>query len=74
MKDTSGTIEALQASIQRRLSGIERIRIAVEMSLVARELSGVRLRREHPDWSEDQLKRELIRYAFLPDPFPPGRP
>jgi hypothetical protein len=40
------------------------------MSVVARELALVRLRRDHPQWSTSQLSRELLRLAFLPDPLP----
>jgi hypothetical protein len=52
---------ALQASIQRRLTGVDRLGLALEMSLTARELSRTRLRPDHPDWSEAQLTRELLR-------------
>ncbi|MES1164373.1 MAG: hypothetical protein ABUR63_01340 [Verrucomicrobiota bacterium] len=64
-RDTSAEASALQTSIHRRLTGSERLRQAVEMSLLARELSAARLRREHPDWSAADLTRELLRYAFL---------
>lgn len=74
MKDTGPDIEAIQTSILRRLSGRQRLEIAVQMSLMARQLSLARLRQAHPDWTEARLKRELIRYAFLPDPLPPGLP
>ncbi len=30
-----------------------------------------RLRRENPELSPDQLKRELLRYSLLPEPLPP---
>ena len=70
MKDTTVAAEAVQTRIQRSLSGSERLSLAFDMSLTARELSLTRLRREHPDWSELQLKKELLRYAFLPDPLP----
>jgi hypothetical protein len=40
------------------------------MSLAVRQLSLTRLRRQHPDWSELDLKRELMRYAFLPAALP----
>lgn len=70
MSDTSREAAALQASIQRRLTGPERLRIALDMSQFARELALSRLRLQHPDWSEVDLKRELLRYAFLPAPLP----
>ncbi len=71
MRDTSPTAEALQTEIHRRLSGAERLRLAFEMSLVAREMSLARLRRQHPEWSDAELKRELLRYSFPPNLGPP---
>ena len=65
MSDTSSEAAALQIRILRGLSGVERLRLALEMSTLARELSLARLRREHPAWSDSQLKRELVRYAFM---------
>jgi len=48
----------------------QRLFLALEMSLFARALSQAGIRQEHPDWSEAQVARELIRLAFLPDPLP----
>ena len=71
MRDTSPRADELQAGVHRRLSGAERLHLAFELSLAAREMSLTRLRSTHPDWSEAQFKRELLRYSFLPDPLPP---
>lgn len=71
MSDTSPEAAAIQTSIQRRLSGAERLRLAIEMSLMARELTLTRLRLQHPNWSESDLTRELLRYAFQSAPLPP---
>lgn len=72
MHDTTPEAAALQTAIHRKLSGEQRLTIAVEMSEMMRELSATRLRREHPEWSEPDIKRELLRYAFgqqeLPEP------
>jgi len=70
MNDTSPEAAFRQVEVLRKLTGEERMGIAFEMSDMARELSLTRLREEHPDWSEAQLKRELLRYAFLPDDLP----
>ncbi len=70
MSDTSRAAAALQASIHRRLTGSQRLTIALEMSDFVRKLSLSRLRAEHPEWSEQDLKRELVRYAFLPATLP----
>lgn len=68
--DTSPEAAEIQASIYRSMTGAEKFRLAVEMSMAARELTLARLRAEHPDWSEWELKRELLRYAFGSDPLP----
>ena len=70
-RDTSPIAAAIQAGIQRKLTGSQRLAIAWDMCQVARALALARLRSEHPDWSESELKRELLRYAFLPGPLPP---
>ena len=44
---------------------------AVIRDLFARELALSRLRAEHPDWTEWELKREILRYAFGSEPWPP---
>ncbi len=46
--------------------------LAYEMSMFARELAKEGIRRDHPEWSEAQIARELLRLAFLPAPLPPG--
>jgi len=70
MRDTDGAAEELQFSVYRRMTGAERLRIALDLTAAARGLAKARLRKEHPAWSEDDLKRELIRYAFMPEPPP----
>lgn len=70
LTDTSHKAQAVQVEIQRSMSGEQRLRLAFEMSQFARELSRERIRREHPDWPEAQIDRELLRLAFLPAPLP----
>ena len=70
LTDTSHKAQAVQVEIQRSMSGEQRLRLAFEMSQFARELSRERIRREHPDWPETQIDRELLRLAFLPAPLP----
>lgn len=65
MNDTSPAAEEIQARIHRRMTGVERLMLALEMSESARELALARLRRVHPDWTDRELMRELLRYAFL---------
>jgi len=48
----------------------QRLLMALDMSLFARELAKERNRQEHPDWREIEVARELIRLAFFPAPMP----
>ena len=70
--DTTPAAGALQLQIQRAMSGEQRIFLAFEMSLFARELAKEGVRRDHPEWTEAQVARELLRQAFLPAPLPAG--
>jgi hypothetical protein len=72
--DTSPEAQSVQPEIVRAMSGEQRILLALEMSLFARELAQEGIRREHPDWSEAQVARELLRLAFFPAPLPAGLP
>lgn len=71
MSDTSPEAAAIQDEIIRRMTGEQRILLAIEMSEFARELAASRLRQEHPDWTDWEIKRELLRYAFEGQPLPP---
>jgi Rv0078B-related antitoxin len=70
MSDTTPAVQAIQDEIHRRMTGEERLKLAFEMSEMARNLALSRLRKEHPDWTEWELKRELLRYAFGSQPWP----
>jgi hypothetical protein len=70
MNDTSINASAIQTEIHRQLSGGDRLLLALDMSFLVRELSITRLRREHPDWSDSRLKREVLRYSFLSTSLP----
>jgi hypothetical protein len=70
--DTSPAAEALQLKIQNAMSGEQRLLLALEMSLFARELAKAGIRRDHPEWTEAQVARELLRLSFLPAPLPVG--
>lgn len=52
------------------MPGEKRLLMALEMSLFARELAKEGIRRDHPEWAETQVARELLRLAFLPEPLP----
>ena len=68
--DTSPAAQAVQLRVQQAMSGEQRLLMAFEMSLFVRELAKARIRTEHPEWSEAEVARELIRLAFLPQPLP----
>jgi hypothetical protein len=68
--DTSPAAQAVQLEILRAMSGEQRLLFAFEMSLFARELAKEGIRREHPEWQEARIARELLRLAFFPSPVP----
>jgi hypothetical protein len=72
ISDTSTGAQAIQLQILRGMSGEQRLLLALEMSLFARELARARIRQEHPEWTEAQVVRELLRLSFLPAEMPPG--
>lgn len=67
ISDTSPAAQAIQLQILRAMTGEQRLLLAFEMSLFARELAKAGIRRNHPDWPEAKVIKELIRLAFLPD-------
>ena len=70
LTDTSPSAQVVQFQILRAVPGEQRLLMALEMSLFARELAKARIRLEHPDWPEKRVARELVRLAFLPAPMP----
>lgn len=68
--DTSAAADAVQLKVLRSMSGEQRMLLAFEMSVFARGLAEEGIRREHPDWPEVLVKRELLRIAFLPASLP----
>lgn len=67
-----GAAQDLQVKLQCTMTGEQRLLMALEMSLFARQLARELIREEHPEWSEEQVSRELLRLAFLPGQ-PPAR-
>jgi hypothetical protein len=68
--DTSPAAQAVQLEILRAMSGEQRLLLAFEMSLFARELAREGIRRDHPEWPEARVARELLRLVFFPVPLP----
>ncbi len=54
------------------LTGEQRLKMALEICEVSRSLAKAGIRSEHPEWSEKQMNRELLRLAFFPNALPPG--
>jgi hypothetical protein len=52
------------------MSGEQRLLLAFDMSMFARDLAKQRIRSEHPEWEESDVSRELLRLALLPSPLP----
>jgi hypothetical protein len=70
ISDTSREIEARQISIIRSMTTEQRLLIALEMSLFSREIMKAGIRRDHPEWTEKEMRIEILRRAFLPAPLP----
>lgn len=68
--DTSPAAQAVQREILRAMSGEQRLLLAFEMSLFVRELATEGIRRNHPEWPEARVARELLRLAFFPATLP----
>jgi len=72
ISDTAPEAQAVQDAIHRAMTGEQRMILAFEMSMFARELARAGIRQQHPDWPEDRVARELLRMAFFPKPLPAG--
>lgn len=72
LSDTSPKVKKLQMQMEAAMTGEQRLLEALEMSLFARELAKAKIRNDHPDWSESQVAREVLRLQFLPEPLPIG--
>jgi len=68
--DTTPEIEAMQIRILRSMTIEQHLEAALEISLLSRELMRAGVRRDHPDWSDKEIEREVQRLAFFPQPLP----
>jgi len=64
MSDTSAESAASQVESFRKRTPEQRVRIALEMSESVRQKTLADLRRQHPELSERQLIRELVRLWY----------
>lgn len=69
--DTSPAAEATQLEILRKMSRRERLQLALDLSEFVRELERAGIRHAHPEWTEAQITRELLRRSFVPLELPP---
>ena len=63
-------MEARHIKLLRSFSVEQRLLQALDMCLFSRELLKAGIRDCHPDWSEDEVSREVHRNAFTPSPLP----
>ena len=49
------------AAIYRRKTPTERLQIGFDMWRAARKLVAAGVRQQHPDWSDDEINREIAR-------------
>lgn len=64
ISDTSAEAQALQLAIHRRLGPDGRLRVALSLSQITRQLFEAGIRQRHPDYSEVQVKQEVIRALY----------
>jgi hypothetical protein len=70
VSDTTPEARSRQLQILRGMSGEGRVPLAYEMSILVREIMREGIRRDHPDWTEAETAREMLRRAFFPAPLP----
>jgi hypothetical protein len=70
ISDTTPEARAKQEGILRAMTGEQRMELAYEMSMFVREIMKEGIQHDHPDWTEAQIARELLRRAFFPAPLP----
>lgn len=68
--DTSQTANEIQLQVLKKMSGIERLRIALDLSELARKLAFTRIENEHPGLSRRLQVREFLRCILPADRYP----
>lgn len=71
LTDTSAIAAQVQLRVLRALPAPRRLALAIEMSTTARAFAAARLREQHPDWSESQITRGLLRLTVPIADMPP---
>lgn len=70
ISDTSPEIEAIQIRIIRSMTTEQRLLVALEMSLLSREMMKAGIQLDHPQWTDSQVRIEILRRIFSPAPLP----
>ena len=72
--DTSPVARDVQFNILKRMSGTERLAIAIDLSEFARKLAFARIELRHPGMTKPQLIREFLHCVLAEDKYPPTLP
>lgn len=70
--DTSPAANDVQLRILKRMSGTERLRMAIDLSELARKLALTRIEHDHPSLSRAQLIREFLHCVLSEQDYPRG--
>lgn len=63
-RDTSEEAERIQDELHQRLGPEGRFELAMRMSELAREFARSGLRNQHPDLTDEEFRRELVRVLY----------
>ena len=70
--DTSRQADEIHMDVLRRMTGSERLRIALNLSDLARKLTLTRIQRGHHRFSRRQLVLEFLRSVLSAEDYPTG--
>jgi hypothetical protein len=62
--DTDGAAHAAQIAAYRRMSGRERCAVVFRLNRLARRTAESGIRSRHPEYSDEQVRRGLLRLLF----------
>jgi Flp pilus assembly protein CpaB len=61
VRDTAAAARRVQIEALRRLDGPTRLQMALRMSDDSRQVTLAGIRHRHPEWTDDDVHRELLR-------------
>ncbi|MEM9555512.1 MAG: hypothetical protein AAGC60_14745 [Acidobacteriota bacterium] len=62
--DTSADADRAQFEVYRRMTGAQRLKVALDLSEFVRECAKSHIRKRHPEMTEPEVTRELIREMY----------